>query len=144
MIEEDACDRERLTRLVGPDLMVEWRRRLDDFDAKGWHNAVEVRRGPDVEYVGLVNRDDDTEDRVVVRVTAEMRDVVERGDGIVIKKKGSETEIVSLATSRYWLGSFRVIQIDSGMSAAVIGEFGPSYLPGNCAFSLSKASSWDS
>ena len=45
----------------------------------------------------------------------------------------------ALSTSRNWLGSFSVIQIDSGMSAAVIGEFGPSYLPGNCSLSLSNA-----
>src|SRR5215203_4012835 len=49
-----------------------------------------------------------------------------------------------LSTSRNWLGFFSVIQIDCGMSAAVIGEFGPSYLPGYCALSLSNDSSCDS
>src|SRR3954454_4979613 len=49
-----------------------------------------------------------------------------------------------LSTSRNWSGLFSVIQIDWGMSAAVIGEFGPSYLPGNCSLSLSKASCCDS
>ena len=34
-----ARDREALAKLVGPDLMVEWNRRLDDFDRKGWHNT---------------------------------------------------------------------------------------------------------
>ena len=50
----------------------------------------------------------------------------------------------ALSTSRNWLGFFSVIQIDCGMSAAVIGEFGPSYLPGNCSLSLSNASCCDS
>src|SRR5215218_3960978 len=35
----DARDREGLARLVGPDLLVEWNRRLDDFDSKGWQTA---------------------------------------------------------------------------------------------------------
>ena len=42
----DARDREGLARLVGPDLLVEWQRRLDDFDQKGWHNRVEVVGDP--------------------------------------------------------------------------------------------------
>jgi predicted lipid-binding transport protein (Tim44 family) len=96
----DACDHDRLAELVGEDLMVEWRRRLDDFAAKGWHNAVEVKTGPDVEYVGLVNRADDAEDRVVVRVTATMRDVVETGDGATMNKKGSDSAVVAVA--EYW------------------------------------------
>src|ERR1700704_1043996 len=49
-----------------------------------------------------------------------------------------------LSTSRNWFGFFSVIQIDCGMSAAEIGEFGPSYLPGNCSWSLSNASCCDS
>ena len=45
--------------------MVEWVRRLDDFDRKGWHNVCEIARaGPKVEYLGLVNRADDADDRV--------------------------------------------------------------------------------
>ena len=38
----DARDRAALAKLVGPDLLVEWNRRLDDFDRKHWHNRVEV------------------------------------------------------------------------------------------------------
>ena len=93
-------DREALAGLVGPDLMVEWRRRLDDFDGKGWHNLIEVRQGPEVEYVGLVNKDDDEQDRVVVRLEAEMRDCVRTGDGSIVHKKGESSEIVSIA--EYW------------------------------------------
>ncbi|HEX2087883.1 MAG TPA: TIM44-like domain-containing protein [Solirubrobacteraceae bacterium] len=93
-------DRERLAELVGEDLMVEWRRRLDDFDRKGWHNIVEVKQGPEVEYVGLVNREDDAQDRVVVRLEAEMRDCVSQKGGAIIKKEGASSEIVSIA--EYW------------------------------------------
>ena len=32
--------------MLGPDLMVEWNRRLDDFDRKGWHNVCEIVEGP--------------------------------------------------------------------------------------------------
>jgi len=43
-------DRAALASLVGGDLMVEWGRRLDDFDRKGWHNITERLSEPAVEY----------------------------------------------------------------------------------------------
>ncbi len=55
----DARDHAALERLVGPDLMVEWKRRLDDFAANGWHNRVQVHNAPEIAYVGLVNREED-------------------------------------------------------------------------------------
>ena len=69
-------DRTRLATMVGPDLLKEWTLRLDDFDRKGWHNVVKVLSEPEIKYVGLVNREDDTEDRVVVRVEAQLEDYV--------------------------------------------------------------------
>ena len=39
----DGRDRPRLRELIGGDLLVEWERRLDDFDAKGWHSRVQRR-----------------------------------------------------------------------------------------------------
>ena len=66
----DGRDRARLRELIGGDLLVEWERRLDDFDARGWRSRVRVVRDPTVEYVGLVNRAADEEDRAVVRITA--------------------------------------------------------------------------
>src|SRR3954468_9973864 len=44
----DARDRGKLADMVGPDLMVEWKCRLDDFDRKGWHNRVNVKLGPEI------------------------------------------------------------------------------------------------
>ena len=93
-------DVDKLSGLVGADLMVEWKRRLDDFASKGWHNQVEVRSGPGVEYVGIVNREDDEQDRVCVRVTSEMRSVVVDRGGRVIKKDDEDSEVVSVA--EYW------------------------------------------
>jgi predicted lipid-binding transport protein (Tim44 family) len=93
-------DLEALGYMVGPDLMVEWRRRLDDFAEKGWHNQVEVRTGPEVEYVGIVNREDDEHDTVCVRLTATMRSVVVDEDGDVIKKSGEDSDEVDVA--EYW------------------------------------------
>ncbi len=72
----DARDRKRLRRLVGDDLFVEWSRRLEDFDAKKWHNRVRVADEPDIRYVGLVNRERDEEDRAVVHVSAVIEDYV--------------------------------------------------------------------
>jgi len=96
----DARDVERLSSLVGDDLMVEWTRRLDDFEAKGWHNRVSVIGTPKIEYVGLVNREDDTEDRAVVRITASLRAFVIDRSGRKIMRKESKSEQITLC--EYW------------------------------------------
>jgi predicted lipid-binding transport protein (Tim44 family) len=96
----DARDRDRLAGLVGPDLMVEWKRRLDHFDAIHWHNRVEVREGPEVEYVGIVNREDDTQDRVCVRLSGKLFDVVETDGGQRIKRTGETADVT--AFSEFW------------------------------------------
>ena len=72
----DARDRETLATLAGPALMEEWRLRLDDFDAKGWHNRVQLTGRPSVVYQGLVNRAGHDDDRVVVFVECEADDWV--------------------------------------------------------------------
>jgi len=77
-------DRDALARDLGPDLLTEWVRRLDDFDRKGWHNVCEIRGISRVEYLGLTNREDDREDRVVVRLEAVLRDVVIDASGHVV------------------------------------------------------------
>jgi hypothetical protein len=80
--------------------MVEWARRLDDFDRRGWHNVTEILHGPAVEYVGLTNRAADAEDRVVVRMSAHLRDYVQDADGRHIKRRDSDRETTDLA--EYW------------------------------------------
>ena len=95
-----ARDREALGRYLGPDLLAEWVRRLDDFDRRGWHNVCEIKKPTEVEYVGLTNREDDTEDRVVVRLTAQLRDVVIDRNGNVIKRNEEDDELTTLA--EYW------------------------------------------
>ena len=42
----DAGDRARLRQLVAPDLLVEWERRLDDFERRGWRNRVQPLGDP--------------------------------------------------------------------------------------------------
>jgi predicted lipid-binding transport protein (Tim44 family) len=96
----DERDRERLAKVVGDDLMVEWSRRLDDFDAKGWHNRVEVLEEPEIQYVGLVNREDDEEDRAVVRITARLRAYVIDRHGRRIMRKGEKGDQITL--TEYW------------------------------------------
>jgi predicted lipid-binding transport protein (Tim44 family) len=85
----DKRDLPKLGLLVGPDLMVEWHRRLADFQLKGWHNKVRIDKGPKVEYLGMVNRADDRDDRVVVRVDATLEDFVEDSHGKRIEADGS-------------------------------------------------------
>ena len=96
----DARDRGRLAALVGNDLMIEWGRRLDDFDRKGWHNRVEVLKDPKIQYVGLVNREDDAEDRVVVRLEAELNSYVLDRNGTKHMRTGAKTEHMYLW--EYW------------------------------------------
>jgi predicted lipid-binding transport protein (Tim44 family) len=96
----DARDRERLAQLVGPDLLVEWERRLDDFERKGWHNRVSVTAPPKVEYVGLVNREDDDEDRAVARITASLQAFVVDRNGRKVMRKKEEDEDITLC--EYW------------------------------------------
>jgi len=96
----DQEDRARLAQLIGPELLIEWIRRLDNFKAKGWHNQVEVRGPVQVQYVGLVNREGDEEDRVVVRIEATLLDVVITNHGRHIKQAGASTEVSRMA--EYW------------------------------------------
>jgi len=85
-----------LEQMVGPDLMVEWRRRLEDFRRKGWQNRCEPKAEPGVEYVGLVNREGEDEDRVVVRITATLDDYVVDRHGNTIMKDGETDPTTTL------------------------------------------------
>ena len=82
-------DIERLHELVAPELMKEWELRLKDFRRKGWRNKIEVKSIA-VAYVGLVNREADEDDRVVVRISARVRDiVVQKGGGAPVTRTDS-------------------------------------------------------
>ena len=96
----DGGRRDRLRGLVGADLMVEWERRLDDFERRGWRNRVSVVSGPELEYVSMTNRSDDRQDRVVVHVKATLEDVVVDRAGNRINHEGSVTSTRRL--SEYW------------------------------------------
>lgn len=95
-----ARDSAQLQTLCGPDLMVEWRRRLDDFASRGWHNQVTVLETPKVSLVGVVNREADAEDRCTVLIEAKLRDVVVDGSGGLIPRQGSDGTTVTLR--EYW------------------------------------------
>ena len=78
-------DVERLHELVAPELMKEWELRLKDFRRKGWRNKIEVK-SIETAYVGLVNREADEDDRVVVRIAAHLRDIVVRKGGAIVTR----------------------------------------------------------
>jgi predicted lipid-binding transport protein (Tim44 family) len=96
----DARDDARLERLLSPDLLVEWRRRLADFADRGWHNRVELLGVQSIEYLGLVNREGEDEDRVTCRITARLRDYVETEWGTRINHTGASSDVVTL--TEYW------------------------------------------
>ena len=95
-------DRIALRGLITPELLVEWERRLDDFERKGWRNHVEPVGPPKVEYVGILRRERGQQDleRVVVRIEAKLRDYVVDSGGRRIKREGSATESVRMR--EYW------------------------------------------
>jgi len=94
-------DLDRLTELVGPDLMIEWERRLNDFDRRGWHNIVDISEGPTVQYVSLANRGEKDKDRVVVFIEAVVSDYVrvERTGAIMTHNSGSSPRT---RVGEYW------------------------------------------
>ncbi len=112
----DAGDRARLARLVGPDLLAEWVRRLDDFQRRGWRNRVAPVGEPRIEYVGLTHRGDER-DRVVVRIEAKLRDYVEDGFGGHVKRIGRVTDTVRIR--EFWTlgrthGRWVLLSIEQG------------------------------
>src|SRR3954471_887991 len=115
-------DIEQLDQLVGKELMVEWRRRLEDFKRKGWRNVVQVEGWVSVEYMGLVNRADDEDDRCVVRISADLRDFVLGKGGERIMHTGSTSERTTL--KEYWTlakrddGSWRLLSVEQDMEGA--------------------------
>ena len=59
-----------------------------------------MQGAPKIEYVGLVNREDDTEDRAVVRITASLLAFVVDRDGRKIMRKEAKSEHITLC--EYW------------------------------------------
>ncbi|HSC03545.1 MAG TPA: Tim44-like domain-containing protein [Solirubrobacteraceae bacterium] len=88
-------DRAALSRMVGPDLLTEWERRLDDLARRGWENHIEVLGEPTVEYVGLNHRGEQS-DNVTVRIEAKLRDYVTDRYGNHMNRAGRLSEIVRL------------------------------------------------
>lgn len=116
----DAGDRDRLRRLVAPDLFTEWDRRLSDFERKGWRNRVEPLEAPRVEYVGL-RRGASGDGRVVVRIEAKLRDYVEDRAGNHIRRAGSIGE--TTRSREFWTlvcrdGKWMLVSIEQGAEGA--------------------------
>ena len=116
----DARDRTRLGYVVGPDLMKEWVKRLDDFDRKGWHNVVKVLGQPEVEYVGLVNREGHAEDRVAVRIRCTIEDWVDGPGSADLNKTGESSKVRNLEevwTLAKFDGNWFVVSIEQPAEA---------------------------
>jgi predicted lipid-binding transport protein (Tim44 family) len=96
----DDRDTARLATLLGADLLAEWKLRLADFDAKGWHSRVEVLGDVHVDYVGLENREKDSDDRAIVLIGAPLRAYVEERNGGKIYRKDESDDTVQL--NQYW------------------------------------------
>ena len=113
----DRGDRAALAKLVGPKLLGEWDRRLDDLDRRGWRNRIQILGEPQVEYVGLNHKGDATTDTVTVRIEAKLRDYVEDRMGNHIKRAGHLSETVRLR--EFWTlgrrnGRWMLVSIEQG------------------------------
>jgi predicted lipid-binding transport protein (Tim44 family) len=118
----DSGRRDRLRALVGPDLMVEWERRLDDFERRGWRNRVSVVGGPEIHYVSMTNRADDADDRVVIHVEATLKDVVVDRAGNHLLNHGAGAT-AQRRLSEYWTlgkrdGRWILLSIEQGAEGA--------------------------
>ncbi len=114
-----ASNRGWLGALVAPELLEEWRRRLDDFDRRGWHNRVELVEAPKVDYVGL--KRSGGAQRVTVRIEATLRDYVLDGSGRRLRRAGRLTDTVRIR--EFWtLGrrpeGWRLESIEQGAEGA--------------------------
>ncbi len=96
----DNRDRATLDRLVGRDLMVEWGRRLADFESRGWHNRVSIQGPVTIEYVGITNLPGTQDDRVVVRISALSEDYVMDGYGNIVRLDGMDS--TTAAIREFW------------------------------------------
>jgi predicted lipid-binding transport protein (Tim44 family) len=113
----DAEDRERLRRMVAPELLTEWERRLDDFDRKGWRNRVQPIGEPKVDYVGLTHKGDEKTDHVVVLIEAKLRDLVVDNYGNRIHRVDTVSDTSTVR--EYWTmgkreGRWIVLSIEQG------------------------------
>ncbi len=116
----DNADRASLHRLVAPELLVEWERRLDDFDARGWRNRVKPLGQPRIEYVGLVHRGG-VSDSVTVRVEAKLQDYVVDRAGYQITRRGHLSETTRIR--EFWTltkrdGKWILASIEQGAEGA--------------------------
>ena len=87
---------------LGPDLLVEWRRRLEDFKARGWVNQVRIEQGPRISYVGLVNREGVGEDRVTVSIMATLHSVVQTSTGETMFRDEDANKDGLIDICEYW------------------------------------------
>lgn len=87
---------------LGPDLLVEWRRRLEDFKARGWVNQVRIEKGPRISYVGLVNREGVGEDRVTVSILATLHSVVQTSTGETMFRDEDTDKDGLIDICEYW------------------------------------------
>jgi hypothetical protein len=106
---------------------VEWNRRLDDFDRKGWHNITERLGDPTIEYLGLVNREGAKDDRVTIRIEAPIRDYTVDSSGRHLLRTDDSDETTTLP--EYWTlgrhddGSWFLVSIEQeGEGSHVLDE----------------------
>ncbi len=117
----DAADRIALRSLVAPDLLVEWERRLDDLERRGWRNRVRALDEPRIDLVGLRHVGEEAGDRVTVRIQARMSDYVEDNWGQRIGRTDSMSDLSRVR--EFWTlgkrgGHWILVSIEQGAEGA--------------------------
>jgi predicted lipid-binding transport protein (Tim44 family) len=112
-----AGDRWRLASICDDNLLAYLKGRLDTYERGGRRYRAEVLKGPRVDYVGIMDRPDEEDDWVCLRVRGSLRHYLEDPDG----KRHSLPEIPGqkkVEVDEYWTlrrrdGSWIAAGIDS-------------------------------
>lgn len=97
-----AADDERAAELLGPDLHGAWRQRWRELRRRGLRAVVEVLDGPLVQLVEPVRREATGAQRVIVAVTATLRDETVDSAGLVLRHEADYDQDGRITTTEYW------------------------------------------
>jgi predicted lipid-binding transport protein (Tim44 family) len=118
----DARDDRRMGRLLGPELLADWRRHRDDFEAMGWRSRISVLGAPEARLVGDLGRHRG-EDRVVVAIACDVSSWIATDAGELLPRGTGTVEDDDLRLEQRWTlgrrgGRWVVVAIDEGAADA--------------------------
>lgn len=95
-----ARDHATLKRILSPVMYGKWAEELHDYASRGEVNVVQIVSGPQVELVDVANREGEVNDTVTFRISATLRDIVERRSGSSLTRTDGSSSPVEYWTLR--------------------------------------------